>query len=68
MIVSDGMETTSRNDFEATMQRVLADDCQIFVVQTGLYEGANLRALAAERRMEQLVGTNRRRSLHSQID
>jgi VWFA-related protein len=35
---------------------VLADDCQIFVVQTGLYEGANLRALAAERRMEQLSG------------
>jgi VWFA-related protein len=33
---------------------VLADDCQIYVVQTGLYEGANLRALAAERRMEQL--------------
>ena len=38
------------------MQHVLADDCQIYVVQTGLYEGANLRALAAERRMEQLSG------------
>jgi Ca-activated chloride channel family protein len=25
-------------------------------VQTGLYDGANLRALAAERRMEQLAG------------
>ena len=35
---------------------MLADDCQIFVVQTGLYDGANLRALAAERRMEQLAG------------
>jgi VWFA-related protein len=34
---------------------VLADDCQIFVVQTGLYDDANLRALAAERRMEQLT-------------
>jgi VWFA-related protein len=56
VIVSDGIETTSRNDFEATIQHVLADDCQIFVVQTGLYEGANLRALAAERRMEQLSG------------
>ncbi len=56
VIVSDGIETTSRADFETTMQRVLADDCQIFVVQTGLYEGANLRALAAERRMEQLSG------------
>jgi VWFA-related protein len=56
VIVSDGIETTSRNDFETTIQHVLADDCQIFIVQTGLYDGANLRALAAERRMEQLSG------------
>jgi VWFA-related protein len=55
LIVSDGIETTSRADFEMTLQRVLSDDCQVFVVQTGLYEGANLRALAAERRMEQLA-------------
>jgi len=55
LIVSDGIETTSRADFETTIQRVLLDDCQVFVVQTGLYEGANLRALAAERRMEQLA-------------
>ena len=55
LIVSDGVETTSRADFETTIQRVLADDCQIFIVQTGLYDGANLRALAAERRMEQLA-------------
>ena len=56
VIVSDGIETTSRNDFESTIQRVLADDCQIFIVQTGLYDSANVRALAAERRMEQLSG------------
>ena len=55
VIVSDGIETTSRADFETTLHQVLADDCQIFVVQTGLYEGVNLRALAAERRMEQLA-------------
>jgi Ca-activated chloride channel family protein len=55
VIVSDGIETTSRADFETTLRRVLSDDCQVFVVQTGLYEGANLRALAAERRMEQLA-------------
>ncbi len=55
VIVSDGVETTSRADFAQTLQRVLADDCQIFVVQTGLYDGANLRALAAERRMEELA-------------
>jgi Ca-activated chloride channel homolog len=56
VIVSDGVETTSRSDFETTIKRVLADDCQVFIVQTGLYDGANLRALAAERRMEQLAG------------
>lgn len=56
VIVSDGVETTSRNDFETTIRHVLADDCQIFIVQTGLYDSANLRALAAERRMEQLAG------------
>ena len=56
VIVSDGIETTSRHsEFDSVVQHVLADDCQIYVVQTGLYDGANLRALAAERRMEQLT-------------
>lgn len=57
VIVSDGIETTSQHtDFEEVVRHVLKDDCQVFVVQTGLYEGANLRALAAERRMERLSG------------
>jgi VWFA-related protein len=57
VIVSDGIETTSQiRDFDQVVQHVLADDCQIYVVQTGLYDGANLRALTAERRMEQLSG------------
>jgi VWFA-related protein len=57
VIVSDGIETTSKiTEFETVVQHVLTDDCQIYVVQTGLYEGANLRALAAERRMEELSG------------
>jgi Ca-activated chloride channel family protein len=55
VIVSDGVDTTSRADFDTTMQRALADDCQIYVVQTGLYESANLRALAAERRMQEFA-------------
>ena len=56
VIVSDGIETTSRNsEFEGVVQHVLSDDCQIYVVQTGLYEGANLRALAAERRTKHLT-------------
>ncbi len=56
VIVSDGIETTSRHDFATTIQKALANDCQIFIVQTGLYDNANLRALTAERRMEQLSG------------
>jgi VWFA-related protein len=56
VIVSDGIETTSRNsEFSSVMHHALTDDCQIYVVQTGLYESANLRALAAERRMQQLT-------------
>ena len=55
VIVSDGEDTTSRADFDTTLQRALADDCQIYVVQTGLYENANVRALAAERRMDEFA-------------
>lgn len=55
VIVSDGVDTTSRADFDTTIQRALADDCQIYVVQTGLYENANVRALAAERRMQEFT-------------
>src|SRR5438309_9475475 len=55
VIVSDGEDTTSRADFDTTLQRALADDSQIYVVQTGLYDNANVRALAAERRMEEFA-------------
>lgn len=55
VIVSDGIETMRENDFELTLKEAVANDCQIFVVQTGLHDGANLRALTAERRMEQFA-------------
>jgi VWFA-related protein len=57
VIVSDGRDTTSRidHDFDATRQRLLGDECQIYVVQTGLYDNANVRDLAAERRMEEFA-------------
>lgn len=57
VIVSDGRDTTSRNDhdFDATLQRLLGDESQIYVVQTGLYDNANVRDLAAERRMEEFA-------------
>ena len=55
VIVSDGIETMRENDFELTLREAVANDCQIFVVQTGLHDSANLRALTAERRMEQFA-------------
>ncbi len=56
VIVSDGRDTTSRlpeHDFDNTLQRLLTDDCQVYVVQTGIYDNANVRDLAAERRMQE---------------
>ena len=53
VVVSDGRDTTSRedHDFESTLRRLSSDECQIYVVQTGVYDNANVRDLAAERRM-----------------
>jgi VWFA-related protein len=55
--VSDGRDTTSRedHDFEGTLKRLSSDECQIYVVQTGVYDNANVRDLAAERRMEEFA-------------
>jgi len=56
VIVSDGADTISQMSFEQTLERVLSEDCEVYVVQTGLYESANVRDLSAERRMESLSG------------
>ena len=55
VIVSDGSDTISRLDFEATLQRVLREDCEVYVVQTGLYDNANIHDLAAKKRMEAIT-------------
>jgi VWFA-related protein len=57
VIVSDGRDTTSRedHDFEATLQRLLSEECQVYAVQTGLYDNANVRDLTAERRMQEMA-------------
>jgi VWFA-related protein len=57
VIVSDGRDTTSnyQHDFENTLQRLMTDECQVYVVQTGIYDNANVRDLAAERRMEEFA-------------
>lgn len=57
VIVSDGRDTTSHydHDFDSTLQKLLADECQVYVVQTGVYDNANVRDLAAERRMQEFA-------------
>jgi len=39
--------------FDNTLQRLLSDDCQVYVDATGIYDNANVRDLAAERRMQE---------------
>jgi Ca-activated chloride channel family protein len=65
VIVSDGDDTSSDIRFEDAVQIAQAADCQIYVVQTTKIENeartgnangsANLRALQAERRMEEFA-------------
>lgn len=56
IIVSDGADTISEIGFDAALQRAQAADCQIYAVQTGHIENANLRDLAAERRLQDFAG------------
>jgi VWFA-related protein len=52
IVVSDGTDTMSQtHDFDTTMARITADDCQLYAVRTGHSESANLRDLAGERRL-----------------
>jgi Ca-activated chloride channel family protein len=65
IIVSDGEDTLSDTDFEETLRIAQAADCQIYAVQTKQIEymmqtgqaggSANLRSLAAERRMQEFA-------------
>jgi Ca-activated chloride channel family protein len=55
VIVSDGVDTTSRSDFATAMRAAQAADCQIYAVQTGHDMNANLRDLAAERRLHEFA-------------
>ena len=55
VIVSDGADTISDLDFDATLARALARDCQIYAIQTGHSENTNLRDLAAERRLQEFT-------------
>ncbi|HZG52189.1 MAG TPA: VWA domain-containing protein, partial [Pyrinomonadaceae bacterium] len=52
VIVSDGADTISDLSFDETLRRILAADCQVYAVQTGVFESANLIDLMAVRRLE----------------
>jgi Ca-activated chloride channel family protein len=65
VIVSDGEDTLSDTSFDDTLRIAQAADCQIYAVQTKQIEymmqtgqpagSANLRALAAERRLQEFA-------------
>lgn len=65
VIVSDGEDTISDSTFEQTVRAVQAANCQIYVVKTTDFENykktgvrlanANIRTLAAERRMQEIA-------------
>jgi len=65
VIVSDGEDTISDASFEETVKAVQVTNCQVYVVKTTDFENfkktglrggnANIRALAAERRMQELA-------------
>lgn len=64
IIVSDGEDTLSNMEFDEMLRKTLAADCQVYAVQTkqieyimltGEQTNANLQALAAERRMQDLA-------------
>lgn len=65
VVVSDGQDTLSDSTFDNMVKIVQQNNCQVYIVQTTDFENnkrtgnrggsANLRALAAERRMENLA-------------
>ena len=65
VIVSDGEDTISDSTFEDAVRAVQAFNCQVYVVKTKEFENfkqtgqrggnANIRALAAERRMQEIT-------------
>ena len=65
MIVSDGDDTVSDATFDETLKSLQLSNCQVYVVKTTDFENykrtgqrtgsANLRQLAAERRMQEFA-------------
>lgn len=52
VLVTDGADTANELSYDETLRRMLAADCQVYAVQTGIFESANLYDLMAVRRLE----------------
>jgi Ca-activated chloride channel family protein len=55
VIISDGSDTVSDLGFDETMAQIIADDCQVYAVQTGNSLSPNLHDLAGARRLEEFA-------------
>ncbi len=55
VMVTDGEDTSSEVTFEQSLLAAQAADCQLYIVQTGYLDNANVRRLAAERRLEEFA-------------
>ena len=57
IVVSDGGDTTSKNDFKQTLKKAQQSDAVLYAVFTGnSYLSENLRDPAAERVLQELTG------------
>jgi Ca-activated chloride channel family protein len=55
VIISDGTDTVSELDFDTTVRALLADDCQVYAVQTGNSDSPNLHDLAGAHRLKEFA-------------
>jgi Ca-activated chloride channel family protein len=55
VIISDGTDTVSDLGFDETMAQLIADDCQVYAVQTGNSDSPNLHDLAGAHRLEEFA-------------
>ncbi|HEX8117170.1 MAG TPA: VWA domain-containing protein [Pyrinomonadaceae bacterium] len=55
VIISDGTDTVSDLGFDETMAALLADDVQVYAVQTGNSESINLHDPAGQHRLEEFA-------------
>ncbi|MBV8860122.1 MAG: VWA domain-containing protein [Acidobacteria bacterium] len=55
VIISDGTDTVSDLGFDETMAQLIADDCQVYAVETGNSDSLNLHDPAGQHRLEEFA-------------